>query len=413
MVEDSRPKEPNAEYMGVKFEALEGTDALGNRLVIHEYPNRNTPYVENMGRKTRKLTLKAVCSGDDWESKRDAIITAIENKKPATLIHPSYGKIENMACEECNISTSYVNGKGKCDIDLTFIDAGKDQFPAAKVNTQDLVNIKAEASKSIIQQAFGLAYDVARLPQTAADFISNQIQSLTGYTPYQFLSGADAIRSFLATDFIGNALDMSNGVSSYLGSFRVAFFDSLDEAGTNNSNHGTFNTTTPRRALGLLGIISKSAIVHHEKNTIKPVTENKKKQLAQSKLVTALIVSHCAIEKAQCSTYIEYANLTDAKTVWEEVLTGLDDAISYAADNQLDVFYRELKNVKSAYQLDIQVRSPGLTMLSYLNITVPVSSLVLAYNLYEDATRADEIVTRNNIAHPGFITGHKIEVLSQ
>ena len=40
-------------------------------------------------------------------------------------------------------------------------------------------------------------------------------------------------------------------------------------------------------------------------------------------------------------------------------------------------------------------------------------ALVLAYDLYEDAARADEIATRNRINHPGFLPPIPLQVLSR
>jgi len=40
-------------------------------------------------------------------------------------------------------------------------------------------------------------------------------------------------------------------------------------------------------------------------------------------------------------------------------------------------------------------------------------AIVLAYRLYGDAERADEIVARNRVRHPGFVPGGQpLEVLS-
>jgi len=48
-----------------------------------------------------------------------------------------------------------------------------------------------------------------------------------------------------------------------------------------------------------------------------------------------------------------------------------------------------------------------------LTLPITLPSLVVAYNAYEDASRAEEIVSRNNIRHPGFVPGGRaLTVLS-
>ena len=39
-------------------------------------------------------------------------------------------------------------------------------------------------------------------------------------------------------------------------------------------------------------------------------------------------------------------------------------------------------------------------------------AVVLAYDLYEDASRSDELVRRNGLSHPGFVPPEPLKVLS-
>ena len=52
---------------------------------------------------------------------------------------------------------------------------------------------------------------------------------------------------------------------------------------------------------------------------------------------------------------------------------------------------------------------------SRLRVFTPSTTLpavVLAYDLYEDAARSDELVTRNGLRHPGFVPAEPLKVLS-
>ena len=55
----------------------------------------------------------------------------------------------------------------------------------------------------------------------------------------------------------------------------------------------------------------------------------------------------------------------------------------------------------------------GLPELISVAVNHPVPSFVLAYELYEDALKGDEIVTRNRIRHPGFIGPAEVQVVSE
>lgn len=63
----------------------------------------------------------------------------------------------------------------------------------------------------------------------------------------------------------------------------------------------------------------------------------------------------------------------------------------------------------------VNVPPPGLKLPSVVTYQVPrsVPSLVLAYRLYGDASRAADIVSRNDLEAPAFIIGGTVlEVLS-
>jgi prophage DNA circulation protein len=53
-----------------------------------------------------------------------------------------------------------------------------------------------------------------------------------------------------------------------------------------------------------------------------------------------------------------------------------------------------------------------LLRADYVTIAAPVPALVLAHQVYGDATRAEELTTRNSLTDPNFVpTGTEIEVL--
>lgn len=132
-LENLRP----ASWRGVPFE-VNGDDAeFGRRVVVHEYPQRDKPYVEDLGRKTRKFTLDAwVCAHmendfNPWDA-RDALIEAIEAGDVGTLVHPFWGSMEghisNVKVKQTSISMGgYVN------FSMDFMESGEMEFRASAV----------------------------------------------------------------------------------------------------------------------------------------------------------------------------------------------------------------------------------------------------------------------------------------
>jgi len=118
----------------------------------------------------------------------------------------------------------------------------------------------------------------------------------------------------------------------------------------------------------------------------------------------------CALTRA-CAVAIDtdFAS-ADAAEETLAILTGFLDA-ELEADLADDVFtaLSDLRAAMAAALIDIAARLPRLRPLK---VPAATPSLVLAYELYEDLGREDEILELNPNRHPGFLAG-ELTVLSQ
>ncbi|EGK8325810.1 DUF2313 domain-containing protein [Escherichia coli] len=55
----------DASFRGVPFSVESDEGSFGRRVQVHEYPNRDKPYTEDLGRATRRLTINAYLVGAD------------------------------------------------------------------------------------------------------------------------------------------------------------------------------------------------------------------------------------------------------------------------------------------------------------------------------------------------------------
>ncbi|MFX9939048.1 DNA circularization N-terminal domain-containing protein, partial [Acinetobacter baumannii] len=55
-----------ASFRGVPFHVTQATGTFGRRSVTHEYPFRDLPYVEDLGRRARTLRIEALLLGEDY-----------------------------------------------------------------------------------------------------------------------------------------------------------------------------------------------------------------------------------------------------------------------------------------------------------------------------------------------------------
>lgn len=79
-------------FRGIPFLIDTASTQAGRRIALHQYPLRNTPYAEDLGRQARGFRVQCLVVGPDYMHGRDALIDACETAGPGTLIHPYYGQ---------------------------------------------------------------------------------------------------------------------------------------------------------------------------------------------------------------------------------------------------------------------------------------------------------------------------------
>jgi prophage DNA circulation protein len=126
-----------ANFRGARFHVDTGVRESGRRVVNHEFPKRNVPYAEDMGRRAREFTVRGyiiayprdgsdVLQQKNYIPARDSLILALETDGPASLQLPLLGVL-NVMCTRYRVTEEDKFG-GYCVFDMTFTEYG--QAPA-------------------------------------------------------------------------------------------------------------------------------------------------------------------------------------------------------------------------------------------------------------------------------------------
>lgn len=131
-----------ASYNGVGFQVDTDEKSSGRRLVPHEFPKRDTPYTEDMGRRARRYTVMAYIiqgpdNGYDYRPNRDALIAQLESEGPGTLVHPTMG-IDTVEVDTYRVTERRELG-GMAEFEIAFIEAG------SQISTTPIANTIATA----------------------------------------------------------------------------------------------------------------------------------------------------------------------------------------------------------------------------------------------------------------------------
>src|SRR4051812_33537247 len=83
----------DASFRGIPFGVFSSEARFGRRNAVHEYPYRDTVWVEDLGRAARRISLIGFLVGDDVIAQREQLIAACETEGDGELIHPTLGHL--------------------------------------------------------------------------------------------------------------------------------------------------------------------------------------------------------------------------------------------------------------------------------------------------------------------------------
>lgn len=171
----------DASYRGVDFVMLEGDSRFGRRNVVHEYPYRDTVWVEDLGRSARRFSVQGFLVGDDCIAQRDRMIAACEagGDDKAVLIHPTYGQLIVNLVGSLTVRERWDKGR-VFEIGFTFIEAGQREFPAADDATDEVVSDAADEADAAASGDF--ASRIAGALKNGAAVVQQAVSATAAWT---------------------------------------------------------------------------------------------------------------------------------------------------------------------------------------------------------------------------------------
>lgn len=163
-----------ASFNGARFHCEANARESGRRIVEHQFPKKELPYAEDMGRAAREFTIRGYCIVFPYDSEyalyqrdyrrpRDELIKQLEAEGAGTLQLPTQ-PAQQVVCARYRMSEEERFG-GYCVFDMTFLEYGLD--PQALAPTIATASAIAEASEALRAQVLR-AMSAPQLPPTRA-----------------------------------------------------------------------------------------------------------------------------------------------------------------------------------------------------------------------------------------------------
>lgn len=450
-----------ASFRGVPFEVDNEEAEFGRRVQVHEYPNRDKPFTEDLGRATRRITINAYLIGDDYPEKRDRLIAAAEAEGAATLVHPYYGEMKGNV--DGTIRVLHSNQEGRmCRVTFQFVESGELSFPASGVATGDKLSSSADSLVDRLSDSLG-GFSLDGLSdflqsgvlQDAADMVNVVTDAF-----HMVDSGIDAAMRLLngdlsvllmppstASNFVhalqnawrsgtrlsGDASDLVSLIKTIGG---VTVDPGLAPRGVWKTDSGTTAKRTEQRNLiaSALRVVAISEAARSVSLMPSPARSPSRQESSVSDIVN---ISHPALDSASASSSIgpmanssastststttstttstsasktgsTASTQSQVKTASWDDLTEIRETLNTAIDTEQlrttdDGVFLALTELRADVNRDISSRLAQVEKTTTITPPEVLPAVVLAATWYDDARRENDILYRNSITHPGFV----------
>lgn len=412
-----RDRKQGASFRGVPFMVDNDSVPVGRRTQLHEFPQRDQPFVEDLGRRTRHFKFTGFVAGDDCLAQRDRLLTALDKPGSGELVHPWFGRL-TVTAGECEVSHAR-NELGMVRFSLEFID-GMLAFPVQSPNTRRQLAAQAPSMLDSIKGRFKAAMAPVDLARQRASALRLALSGAFSYA-LKFLQPA----SSLGTDLNGLVSSLMNGPVAFADSLLAGISGLARSFGGYGSSSSFQSSSAKAKEVAALSS-SAPATRDAEVTTIQAAVIALVQDAALLDLLLDMAEVTVAIRPGvskpaaldvqlaqQGPTVAAGTEVETAVPVAEDVLV-VRDAIgealwSVAGESPPDHF-GTLSEVRLAVDRHLtEVARSGVGLRTYAPAET-VSALVLAHALYGDALRSGEIVERNRVKHPGFVPATELQV---
>lgn len=400
---------------GAKFFISRSTREAGRKQASFEFVNTGRRSVQDLGKyePVFEITGFLMGRGDEYIANREALINALETEGAALLVHPFEGNL------------TVTTGRYTLDESTRSLGYSEIRFKALKVNV-DIISSQGnpftQAGDEITPAS--IANDAQTAKDSLAEDIANNVTLIPEF-PANFESVESIIQSTLSTysdslspiaDNIDNAVNWVNGinalsedVSRLLDTPEVLFANVIDTITgvdnlTNNAqrayagmanlfDYGTTDDTNPQ-------VTSSAPILDSDSGT--PGSQSSEQVFRTENANQSVLSSRAAslIEAMNQASRIDFQNDEEIDDVVTSIEVQFNDISPQLDSNSLT----DLSKLRTNLRILLNRRRLNTNFIIEIDVQNEPAS-VLAYNLYADSEKSEEIIELNNVKDVFSISG--------
>ena len=390
----------NGSFKGIPIAIDSGAIEGGIKAAVHTFPNRDTQNVEALGKRPRRYSLDIIVSAKpntSYVDYRNSLLAALESGEPGPLIHPLYGRIENVVAVNYSLNERF-SSFGDTTINATF-------------EITENIGIPQNSGNVITQIAVA---NVTVVNAVVADISKNY--SLTQSFAGNFAAAVDKVNSIIdqalaSTAFIGESAATLNNVAAEIGELSanvnslvtdpIALADSISNLfesvnGLYASAEATFETMA-----GFFGFGEDD--VDPEQTTAGRAERKQNREILNA-AVAALAIG---------DAYVAASRFTF------ETVRDIDE-VAALLDTQYDLVLNNggSQETKDAVT-DIRIKvleafaTARITAGKIISVyTLPTTARLLGFSYYGNDNNFNVLISLNNLSDISFIEGD-VEVITE
>ncbi len=392
-----------ARFRKATFNVDESVYDAGRRGTTHEFPGRDVPYREDLGRKARVYKVEGFIVGPNYISGKNKLIAKLEEPGSGELIHPYFGRVK-VSVENFSVSESTRDG-GFVKFSMTFVESGEVRFPKSENDSGFNVENAGGLLDTSSQGAFGAVFSVLGQAEYAVDSVTDKVNSFA--------------------DDLDDILAQLNGPAGAVADLALAIKNLKAVAGALVTTPATLASEISRAFSLLLEAGDPSDVLKHTRKmytfgstdaAIPTTTSSRTKQQTNLTALNNLVKNQATVATAKAAIQIDFLTTQDAEAariiVTDQIDTLLDTLPSESTGD--DENFSNLQQLRAELVSGLPSNANNLANVTTYTPISTENSLALAYDLYGSLELEDDLVSRNDISHPGFLSADKdLEVLDR
>lgn len=405
-----------ARFRGARFYVDSAGGTYGRRFADHQYPGRDKPFAEDLGREQRVWQITGYTIGPTFRIQRDMLLKACERKGPGTLFHPAIGPVQAV-CRRVQWNEARDAGL-YCTFTLEFAEPGELAAPVSEAGTAQAIESAADALGEAASAAFESVFDVTNALSYVADFAGFDVQGVAVLLERMRkpLAGLDqsgiteALSSLYDTahqlvhapaDLVAATADCFAQFSG-AGDAVTAGLSMLTMATDYVSGQDEVDVVPP---ISTVGSAVSGMAAASPRAADPPGTEySSSAQLTRNQGAWQRFVREQALrEVGYLTPGMDIASYHQAERIMEAMQVAFDGAETAAADAGNDQVYIALIDLRGACMADIMARRGSLKPLVAYHMPRTTNAITMAWRFYHDANRDLELVDMVNAYTPAFM----------